>query len=105
MPTALGAVGLETLADELDALGSDPIAGLRKRRQQLSTESERRREGRRSETASDTICRRAYSASSARRRKRRLKARDAALTAFPEGVDAAVASRTCRTRCRDDREE
>ena len=39
----LGDVGLDTLAADLKALGADPTAGLRKRRQQLSKEAEEAR--------------------------------------------------------------
>jgi hypothetical protein len=86
---SLGDVGLDTLAADLKALGADATTGLRKRRQQLSREAE----------AARTIAHQAANAhtlAGERTRHSRLAldaavvARDAALAAFPEGVDAAL---------------
>lgn len=86
---ALGGVGLDTLAADLKALGADATAGLRKRRQQLSKEAEAARTVANQATTDRTL---------AEERTRHSKlaldgavaARDAALTAFTEGVDAAL---------------
>jgi len=88
---ALGGVGLDTLGADLKALGSDVIAGLRKRRQQLSKEAEAARTIANQATNDRTLA-------DERTRQSRLAlggavaARDAALTAFAEGVDAALAA-------------
>ncbi|MGO9575081.1 MAG: AAA family ATPase [Terriglobales bacterium] len=87
--TSLGDVGLDTLAAELLALGTDAIAGLRKRRQQLSQEAEAAQRLA-SEAASDRILAHERTRHSEAAREAALKARDAALTAFPEGADAAL---------------
>jgi hypothetical protein len=86
---SLGNVGLDTLAADIKALGADVIAGLRKRRQQLSKEAEAARwtanQAANDLTLADERTRHsklALDAASA--------ARDAALTSFPEGVDAAL---------------
>ena len=86
---SLGDVGLDTLAADIKALGADVTAGLRKRRQQLSKEAEAARrianQAANDRTLADERTRHsrlALDAASA--------ARDAALTAFPEGVDAAL---------------
>jgi len=88
---ALGDTGLDTLAADLKALGADATAGLRKRRQQLSKEAE----------AARAIANQAANArilADERARHARLGldaavvARDAALVAFPEGVDASLAA-------------
>jgi energy-coupling factor transporter ATP-binding protein EcfA2 len=90
---ALGDVRLETLASDIKALGTDPIAGLRKRRQLLSKEAEGSRA-----IASDAA--NAQTLADERTRHSRLgldaavALRDGALPAFPEGVAATlVASR------------
>jgi DNA repair exonuclease SbcCD ATPase subunit len=86
---ALGDVPLDTLAADLKALSADPIAGLRKRRQQLLKEAEEARA-----TASDAA--NAQTLADERTRHSRLAldaavaSRDAALPAFSEGVDAAL---------------
>ncbi len=86
---ALGDTGLDTLAADLKALGANATAGLRKGRQQLSKEAE----------AARTIANQAANActlANERARHSRLAldaaivARDAALLAFPEGVDASL---------------
>jgi hypothetical protein len=88
---ALGGVGLDTLAADLNALGADATAGLRKRRQQLSKEAEAARTIANQATNDRTLA-------EERTRQSRLAVdaavavRDAALTAFPEGVDAALAA-------------
>lgn len=87
----LGDVGLDTLAAELRALGTDATAGLRKKRQQLSREAESARN-----IASKAASDRALADERTRHSKSALDAavvaRDAALTAFPEGVEAALVS-------------
>jgi len=86
---SLGNVRLDTLAADITALGADSTAGLRKRRQQLSKEAEVARRIA-SQVANDRTL------ADERTRHSRLAldaarvARDAALTAFPEGVDAAL---------------
>ena len=86
---ALGDVPLDTLAPDLKALSADPIAGLRKRRQQLLKEAEEARA-----IASDAA--NAQTLAEERTRHSRLAldaavaSRDAALPAFSEGVDAAL---------------
>jgi AAA domain-containing protein len=86
--TLLGDVGLDTLAADLNALGADATAGLRERRQRLSKEAEEARRIAGPATNDRTI---AYERT--RQSKMTLDAAivalDAALTAFPEGVDAA----------------
>ena len=88
---SLGDVGLDTLAADLKVLGADPTAGLRRRRQQLSKEAEAAR-------AIATQAATAHTLADERTRHSRLAldgavaSRDAALKAFPEGVDAALAA-------------
>lgn len=87
----LGNVGLDVLAVELKALGSDATAGLRKRRQQLSREAEAARN-----IAGEAANHRTLAIERTRHSKSALDAavtaRDAALMAFPEGVDKALSS-------------
>jgi energy-coupling factor transporter ATP-binding protein EcfA2 len=86
---SLGDVGLDALAADIKALGADVTAGLRKRRQQLSKEAEAARRIANQAANDRTLA-------DERTRHSRLAldvasaARDAALTAFPEGVDAAL---------------
>jgi hypothetical protein len=87
--TSLGDVELGTLAAELLALGTDARAGLRKRRQQLSQEAEAARRLA-SEAANDRVLADERTRHSKAARDAALKARDAALTAFPEGADGAL---------------
>ena len=86
---ALGDVQLDTLAADLKALGADPIVGLRKRRQQLLKEAEGARsianDAANAQTLADERTRHSQSALDAA-----VASRDAALPAFPEGVDAAL---------------
>ena len=86
---SLGDVGLDTLAADITALGADSTAGLRKRRQQLSKEAEVARrianQAANDRTLADERIRHSRLALDEAR-----AARDAALTAFPEGVDAAL---------------
>ena len=86
---SLGDVGLDTLAADIKALGADATAGLRKRRQQLSKEAEAARrianQAANDRTLADERTRQSRLALDAA-----IAARDAALTAFPEGVDAAL---------------
>ena len=86
---SLGDVGLDTLAADIKALGADVTAGLRKRRQQLSKEAEAARrianQAANDRTLADERTRHSRLALDAAN-----AARDAALTAFPEGVDAAL---------------
>ena len=92
---SLGDVGLDTLAADIKALGADVTAGLRKRRQQLSKEAEAARriasQAANDRTLADERTRHSRLALDAA-----IAARDGALTAFPEGVDAAIG---CRTGC------
>jgi nucleoid DNA-binding protein len=88
---SLGAVGLNTLDADLKALGPDPVAGLRKGRQQLSKEAEAARA-----IASQAATARTLADERTRQSRLALEAaitaRDLAHTAFPEGVDAALAA-------------
>ena len=87
--TALGDVAIETLAADLDALGGDPIAGLRKRRLELSKRVETARASVAEAVKADTV---------AQERTVNLRSvldaaisrRDVALRSFPEGLDAAL---------------
>ena len=87
----LGDVGLDTLAGDLKALGADAIAGLRKRRQELSKQAEAARtnasQAANARTLADERTRNSKLAADAA-----IAARDLALLAFPEGVDAAFAA-------------
>jgi chromosome segregation ATPase len=86
---ALGDIRLDTLATDLKALGADPLAGLRKRRQQLLKEAERTRA-----VANDTT--NAQTLADERMRQSRvmleaaIASRESALPVFPEGVDTAL---------------
>jgi len=86
---SLGDVRLETLAADLKALGADATAGLRKRRQQLSRQAEGQRT-----IVNDAVNSRTLADERARHAGLALEAAvvawDAALVAFPEGVDAAL---------------
>lgn len=85
----LGGVELETLTTDINALGSDAIVGLRTRRQQLSKEAEEARKALNQVSNHQTLA-------DERTRHARLgleearAAHDAALTVFPEGVNAAL---------------
>jgi DNA repair exonuclease SbcCD ATPase subunit len=88
---SLGGEGLDSLAADLKALGADPAAGLRKRRQQLSKEAEAARAVANQAATARTLA-------DERTRQSRLEldaavaARDLAQMGFPEGVDAALAA-------------
>jgi hypothetical protein len=87
--TALGDTGLDTLVVDLKALGADATAGLRKRRQQLSGEAETARTVA-SQAANDRTLADERTRHSRLALDTAVAARDAALTAFPAGVDAAL---------------
>jgi hypothetical protein len=86
---ALGDVSLDTLATDLKALGTDPIAGLRKRRQALSKEAEGAHalanDAANAQTLADERTRHSRIALDAA-----VASRDGAMAAFPEGVAAAL---------------
>jgi len=86
---ALGDTGLDTFAAELKALGADAIAGLRKRRQEASKKADEARaianQAANDRTLADERTRHSSLALDAA-----VAVRDAALAAFPEGVDAAL---------------
>ena len=86
---ALGDIPLDTLATEVRALGTDPIAGLRKRRQELLKEAEGARalanDAANAQTLADERARHSRMALDAA-----VASRDEAMPAFPEGVDAAL---------------
>jgi chromosome segregation ATPase len=88
---SLGDVALDTLAADIKALGADVTAGLRKRRQQLLKEAEAARgiasQATNDLTLADERTRQSRSALDAARAER-----DAALTGFVDGVDAALAA-------------
>lgn len=86
----LGKVRLESLAVELKALGSDPWAGLKKRRQKAGKDLELARGAARDALTVKTLTEeRASNARSALALA--VSKRDEALTAFPDGVEAALA--------------
>jgi len=88
--TALGDTELDTLANELAALGTEPTAGLRTRRQKLAKEIETARtQASRAANAKTLGDERARSARLAC--DGAVLARDAVLTSFPYGVDASLA--------------
>jgi hypothetical protein len=86
---ALGDTALDTLAGDLKKLGIDAVSGLRNRRQQLSNEAETIRgianQAENDCTLADERVRRSKQALDAS-----VAARDSALAAFPDGVDAAL---------------
>ena len=86
---SLGDVRLETLAADIEALGADVTDGLRKRRQKLQKGAEAARR-----VANEAANYRTLADERTRHSKLALDAastaRDAALTDFPEGVDAAL---------------
>jgi chromosome segregation ATPase len=87
--TLLGDVELETLTADIKELGTDSVAGLRSRRQELSKiAAEARR------IANETSNEQTLADERTRRTRLALDeasaARDAALTAFPDGVSAAL---------------
>jgi hypothetical protein len=88
---ALGDVRLDTLAADIKALGADAIAGLRKRRERYSKEAEEARKIA-SEAAGDKMLAEERARNSRSALDAAVGARDAALVAFPEGVDAALAA-------------
>jgi len=88
---ALGDVGLDTLAADIKALGADAVAGLRKRRERYSKEAEEARKVA-SQAASDRTLAEERVRNSKTGLDAAIAARDAAMAAFPEGVDAALNS-------------
>jgi hypothetical protein len=88
---ALGDVAIEALTADLDALGADPLAGLRKRRLELSKSAETARTNTADAVKADTV---------AQERTVNLRSvldiavsqRDAALTSFSERLDVALAT-------------
>jgi DNA repair exonuclease SbcCD ATPase subunit len=88
---ALGDVGLDTLADDIKALGTDAVAGLRKRRERYSKEAEEARKVA-SRAASDRTLAEERVRNSKTGLDAAVAARDAAMVAFPEGVAAALNS-------------
>jgi DNA repair exonuclease SbcCD ATPase subunit len=89
--TALGDLAPETLFADLDALGADPVPGLRKRRLELSRSVETARTRSAEAVKADTVAeeRRVNSRSVL---DAAISKRDVALRSFPEGLDAAVAA-------------
>ena len=89
--TALGDIRLDALAIDLKALGPDPIAGLRKRRQQVSKDTDEARV-----IANDAA--KVQTLAEERTRHSRVAldvavaSRDAVLPTFPEGVATALAA-------------
>lgn len=88
---ALGDVGLDTLAADIKALGADAVAGLRKRRERYSKEAEEARKVA-SQAASDRTLAEERVRNSKTGLDAAIAARDAAMVAFPEGVEAALNS-------------
>jgi DNA repair exonuclease SbcCD ATPase subunit len=88
---ALGDIRVDTLAADLKALGPDPIVGLRKRRERLSKDAEAARANANQAANAYTLAEeRAKNAQS--KLKEAVPARDRALTAFPEGIEAALSA-------------
>jgi chromosome segregation ATPase len=87
---SLGDTALETLAVDLKTLGSDALAGLRKRRQQFSIEVEAARtitsQAGNDQTLADERVRQSRLALDAA-----MAARDDTLAAFPKGIDSPLA--------------
>jgi hypothetical protein len=91
---ALGDTTVESLAGDLKSLGTDAVAGLRKRRAKYSSESESAREvanqAVKDSTLADERVRNSKELSEAA-----IRARDAAFADFPDGLDtASSAART-----------
>ena len=91
---ALGDTSLGTLAADLANLGADAVAGLRKRREKFSRETETARavanQAANNRTLADERVRNLRSALDAA-----IAERDNALASFPEGVDAALTAARC----------
>jgi DNA repair exonuclease SbcCD ATPase subunit len=89
--TALGSVAIEALSADLEMLGADPVNGLRRRRQELSTSLERARS-----VSSEAM--KAYTLAEERVRNSRslleaaVERRDLALMSFLDGVVGALAA-------------
>ena len=105
---ALGEVSLETLSADLKKLGGDPRAGLRKRRQQLSTDLEAARKIANDATNALTLteerCR-----TSKLTLEEAVRKRDDAIATFPEGItpaleaaQASLAAANVEKRCIED---
>ncbi len=88
--TALGKVRLETLAADLKVLGSDPAAGLRKRRQKASKDRDAVRAIASQASNAQTLAEE-RSANSRLALDAAILAQDASLATFPEGLDTALA--------------
>lgn len=88
---ALGDIGLDTLAVDIKALGADAVAGLRKRRERYSREAEEARKVA-SQAASDRTLADERVRNSQTKFDAAVAARDAAMVAFPEGLDATLNS-------------
>jgi hypothetical protein len=86
---AMGDTALETLAGDLKKLGIDAVSGLRNRRQQLSKEAETAR-GIANQAANDCTLADEHIRQSKQVLDASMEARDGALAAFPDGVDAAL---------------
>ena len=88
---ALGDIDPQSVACDLEALGADPVAGLRTRRAGLSTATEAARrdagEARTARTLADDRVRQSTDKLDAA-----VADRDSALTAFPDGVEAALSA-------------
>jgi DNA repair exonuclease SbcCD ATPase subunit len=100
----LGDVELETLNADIKALGADPIAGLRSQRQNLAKEAEEARgvltQASKGQTLADERTRRARLALDEIR-----PAHDAALTAFPDGVNATLVAAQAALAAADSEKE
>lgn len=100
----LGEIGLDSLAADLKSLGSDPVMGLRKRRQTCSQQAEGLR-GTASQAANDLTlveervrhCKEALESAAV--------ARDQALTTIPEGVETALSSARSALRAANQEKE
>lgn len=87
----LGDETLETLAAGLDALGLDPTASLRTRRQQAAREADKAREDLQASATEQALAEERAGNQRASLEKA-LAERDTALAGFPEGLDAGAAA-------------
>jgi hypothetical protein len=89
--TALGEIDLDSLADGLKNLGIDAVAGLRRKRDKLSKETETAR-GAANQAANDRTLADERVRHSRQALEAAIGARDRALEAFPEGLSTALSA-------------
>jgi hypothetical protein len=89
--SVLGDTALDQLGADLKSLGVDALAGLRKRREKYSKETETRREAA-NQAANDRTLADERLRHSRQALDAAIAARDRALTLFPEGMDSALSA-------------